>query len=888
MASPLVATKLHAPALRPGVVARPVLLGRLQRGAQPKLTLVSAPAGFGKTTLLAAHLAGNVRPTAWLSLDATDNEPLSFWSHLCIALQTASPSLGAGLLPVLESGESPGEATLATLLNELHAHGQALDIVLDDYHVIDRPEIHESIGALIERLPPNVHLVISTRADPPLPLARLRARGELLEIRATDLRFTADEAQAYLNGTMGLSLAAGDIATLARRTEGWIAALQLAALSMEGRDDAASFIAGFAGDDRYIVDYLVEEVLQRQPEPVQRFLMGTCFLDRLTGPLCDAVTETSGGAAMLESLVRANLFVVPLDSRREWYRYHHLFADVLQTHFAPALSNELPALHRRASRWYAHNGARDEAIQHALAGADFEHAAPLIEPSVPEMRRSRQEKRLGDWIAALPDDLVRRRPVLSLALVGALVSMGQFEGIEERLREAEAQLATTSASSAEPSLVKGSHAAIALYRAALAQARGDVPAVLAHAQRCIDLSANGDYLGKAGAYGFLGIALWTTGDLEGAERGWSECRDGLRRAGHVADVFGTSIALADINQTLGRLRAAARVYDESLELSAAQGSYVPRGTADIHAGLCELHRVSGNFELASQHLVRSQELGEIAGLPQFPHRWRIAMAHLREAEGDAEAALDLFDEAERAYVPDFFPNVRPIAAMRARVLIRQGRLAEARRWQRDAGVDAADDLSFMREFEHITVARLLLAEEPTAARDLLDRLLAAAESGERMGSVIEIAVLKALALSAGGDGAAALGPLGHALRLAEPEGFVSAFVDEGEPMAALLKLAVKRDLAAAYARSLLAAFDAGDETRAPSAPSGSIEPLSERELDVLRLLRSDLDGPDIARELQVSLNTMRTHTKNIYEKLGVNSRRAAVRRAEELDLLQRR
>lgn len=894
MVSPLVATKLHAPAIRQDAVERPGLIDRIRRGARSKLTLVSAPAGFGKTTLVAAYLAagGDGRTAAWVSLDPSDNDPVSFWSHVIAALQTAVPALGAGLVAALQSGQVPSRPLLVTLLNELHALPRDIDLVLDDYHAIERADLHEDVVFLVEHLPANTHLIISTRADPPLPLARFRVRGELVEIRAADLRFSTDEAQTYLNGAMGLDLAQGDVATLSRRTEGWIAALQLAALSMDGRDDVAGFIAGFAGNDRYIVDYLVDEVLRRQPEPVRRFLMQTCFLERLNGSLCDAVTGGAGGSAMLETLERANLFLVPLDSRREWYRYHHLFADVLQTHFASALQDELPELHRRAAEWYARHGAPAEAIHHALAGGAAERAADLIEGIVAQMRQSRQEARLGAWIGMLPDDLVRQRPVLGLAYVGAAISMGQFEGIEERLREAERHLAAGSARAAHPKLLEGLPAAIELYRAALAQVAGDMPEVIAHARRCIGLAPADDHLVRAGAHGFLGIALWTTGDLDAAQRAWSECRDGLRRAGHVADVFGSSIALADINQTLGRLRAAARVYDEALELSAAQPGYVPRGTADVHAGLSELYRLSGDLGLASEHLVRSQDLGELAGLPQFAYRWRAAMALLREASGDAEAALDLLDEAERVYVPDFFPRVRPIAAMKARVLIRQGRLAEARHWQQAAGVGAADDLTFLREYEHITLARLLLAEQGGSeadALDLLDRLLEVADSGGRMGSVIEIGVLRALALESRGDSGAALGALGRALELAEPEGFVRVFVEEGKPMAALLKAAVKRDMVPAYARKLLAAFGSDDEGQGPAARPGElIEPLSERELDVLRLLCSDLDGPDIARQLGVSLNTMRTHTKNIYDKLDVNNRRAAVRRAEELELLHRR
>lgn len=889
MPGPLLATKIHAPALRPGLVERATLLARLQRGAQSRLTLISAPAGFGKTSLLAAHVAalGSSHSVAWLSLDAGDNEPLSFWSHILAALQSAARELGTEMLAALTSGEPPSEALLATLINDLHAHASTVTIVLDDYHLIEATAVHDGVGFLLEHLPPNAHLVVSTRADPPLALARLRARRDLVEIRAADLRFTADESQAYLNGSMNLGLGSRDVATLTQRTEGWIAALQLAALSLEGRQDTASFIESFAGNDRYIVDYLLEEVLHRQPEPVRRFLMQTCILERLNGSLCDAVTGGGGGAAMLETLDRANLFVVPLDSTREWFRYHHLFADVLQAHFAAELRDQLAALHRRASDWYAQHGSQAEAIQHALAGGHAERAADLIETVVAEMRRIRQEARLRVWIEALPRDLVRRRPVLALGLVGALASLGKFEGTEDLLRESELLLAETPAQgaqplAADPAFLKGLPAAIELYRAAIAQVRGDTPQVVVHAQRCIALSPKDDGLVSAGAHGFLGIAFWSAGDLEAGQKEWSHCRDGLRGAGHLADVFGASIALADINQTLGRLRAAARTYEDALELSAAQRGYIPRGTADLHAGLSELHWASGDLDLANQHLMRSQELGEGAGLPQFPHRWRIAMAKLRQTTGDAEAALDLLDEAERLYVPDFFPNVRPIAAMKARVLIRQDRLAEAARWHHEANVEATDQLTYLREFEHVTLARLLLAQGALdEALVLLHRLLAAAQAGGRLGSVIEISILQVLAQHARRDDAATAS-LDRALTLAAPEGYVRVFVDEGEPMDALLNLAAKKG--STFARSLLVAFDPAAEVH--HSPEELLEPLSERELDVLRLLRSDLDGPDIARELGVSLNTMRTHTKNIYEKLGVSSRRTAVRRAEKLGLLR--
>jgi ATP/maltotriose-dependent transcriptional regulator MalT len=653
--APLLETKLYAPRVRRGLVARPRLVERLTRGVESRLTLVSAPAGFGKTTLLAAWLsaAPSAGPSvAWLSLDGADNQPVSFWTYLISALQGVAPGVGATALALLQERQSPLETVLGTLLNDLGALPNDVTLVLDDYHVIEAQEVQAGMAYLIEHLPAHLHVVLLTRADPGLPLALLRSHGELAEIRAADLRFTTDEAAAYLNEAMGLAMTERDIAALEERTEGWIAALQLAALSMQGRDDVAGFIAGFAGDDRYIVDYLVEEVLQRQSAQVRSFLLETSILDRLHGPLCDAVTAQDGGRAMLEALDRGNLFLVALDDRRRWYRYHHLFADVLRAHLIDEQPEAVPALHRRASEWYEANGQRSEAIRHALAGEDLERAADLVELAIPALRQARQEATMRLWLAAL-------------------------------------------------------------------------------------------------------------------------------------------------------------------------------------------------------------------------------------------------DEADKFYASDYFPNVRPIAALRARVWIVQGRLDEASDWAHEAGLAPDDDLGYVREFEQITLARLLLARskrnggEPSrlAGARLLERLLVAAEGGDRRGAVIEILVMQALAQQLRGDLRAALLPLGHALALAEPEGYLRVFIDEGAPMAILLEAAARQGLAPAYLRRLLAAV-AHPGTPTP-VEDALIEPLSERELEVLRLLASDLDGPGIAAELVVSLNTVRSHTKNIYAKLGVNNRRAAVSRATELNLLSR-
>jgi LuxR family transcriptional regulator, maltose regulon positive regulatory protein len=908
-AGPLLETKFYSPRPPRSVVARPRLTERLNRVVESKLALVSAPAGFGKTTLLAEWLAAardGKRSVAWLSLDQGDNEPAPFWTYLIAALQTLVPGVGESALSLLQGPQPPPvEAVLTTLLNELSAVPDDVVLVLDDYHVVDAPDVQDGMAFLLEHLPPQMHLVIATRADPAVPLARLRAKGELVEIRAADLRFTRDEAAAYLNEAMGLALTAPDVAALEGRTEGWIAALQLAALSMRDRDDIAGFIAGFAGDDRYIVDYLVEEVLQRRPEAVRSFLLQTSILDRLSGPLCDAVTGHAGGKAMLEALDRGNLFLVPLDDRRQWYRYHHLFADVLRARLLDEHPDRVHQLHERASDWYAQNGEPSEAIRHAMAGEDFERAAGLIELAIPAMRRSRHVLALRRFIETLPDELIRARPVLTVGYVGALMASGELEDVERRLQDAEHWLTATQGLPDEPGAwppgmvvvdrdeFRFLAASIALYRAVLAQIRGDVSSAGRHAQKILELAPEDDDLSRGAAAAILGLVAWASGDLEAAHRIYADGMARVERAGNVADAIGAAIALADIRITQGRLREAMQTYEQALQLSTKHAEPVLSGTADMYVGLADIVREQGDLQAATQHLQTGKDLGEHMGFPQNRHRSHVVTARIREARGDLNGALDALHEAERLRVPDFNPDVRPLSAMVARVWVRLGWLAEANSWAREQGLSAEDDLSYLREFEHITLARLVMVQskrdgdEPstTEGQELLRRLLIATEEGQRTGSMIEILVLQALAHQTRGDIAGALAPLKRALTLAEPEGYVRTFLDEGPPIAALLGAAARHGITPNYVRHLLASYGGADGST--PLKHALVEPLSERELDVLRLLATNLDGPDIARELVIALSTIRTHTKSIYAKLGVNSRRAAVRRAEELDLLSR-
>jgi LuxR family maltose regulon positive regulatory protein len=916
MADPLVETKLLLPRPRREVVLRPRLADLLRHGAHASVTLVSAPAGFGKTTLLTSWTTtgragpADRHPLAWVSLDERDRRAASFWTYVLLAIDRAVPGSGADALTLLRSGQAPIETVLAGVVNELSVHAGEVTLVLDDYHLADGADVATGMTFLLDHLPPQLRLVIGTRADPAMPLSRLRARGELVEIRAADLRFTGEEVASYLNELNGFDLPPDDIAALETRTEGWVAALQLAALSLRNRDDRSDFIAGFAGDDRFVVDYLADEVLSRQPDDVRRFLLDTSILDRLTGPLCDAVSPSPGaavgtrGGATLEALERDGLFLVPLDGRRSWYRYHHLFADVLGTHLLEERPDDVPELHRRAAGWYAEAGQTEPAVRHALAGGDTDHAADLIERAFRALGRERREDLLRRWAHELPEEVVRDRPVLAIALVGGLMASNEFDGVDVRLDHVEQLLAAPGADlvvAARDELLRVP-AAVKMYRAALALIGGDPAGAIERAQQALEVAVDGDDLVVGATAALSGLASWSTGDLTSAHASYATSLRALTRAGHLADVLGCSIAMADMELRLGRLRDAERTFARALELAEANapaGSSVMRGTADMLVGLSRVAWYRNDLAAAAEYLRRADELGEAASLAQNPYRWRVAMARLRAAEGDLSTALDLLDEAERVYVADYSPNVQPVHASRARVLAARGDLAGARDWAREHEVGTDDDLSYLREYEHVTLARVLLAEHaasgsPPPLQDalvLLDRLLAAATDGGRTGTVIELEVLRALAHHAGGARHQALEALGHAVELAEADGWVRIFVDAAPVAADLLAELETTRPRSLYTQDLLDAVTAaGGPARAASAVAPGprlVDALSDRELDVLRLLGSDLDGPAIARRLVVSLNTVRTHTKHIYTKLGVNNRRAAVSRAHQLGLLSR-
>ncbi len=921
MPTPILATKLYIPPPRPNFVLRPRLIERLNEGVHRKLTLISAPAGFGKTTLVSTWVAESERSAAWLSLDEGDNDLNQFLAYLIASLQTLvfSEVEGIGMKfgeRVLEALESPppvpNEPILTALVNEIAALPDNFILVLDDYHVIDAQPVDDAVTFLLEYLPPQMHLVIATREDPRLSLARLRVRDHLTEIGVTDLRFTHAETSGFLNQLMGLNLSVEDVSALETRTEGWIAGLQLAAISMKGQNETSNFIQSFTGSHRFVLDYLVEEILHQQSESVQDFLLRTSILDRLSGPLCDAVLGHTAvsGQSILENLERANLLVVPLDNERQWYRYHHLFADALQARLEKEYSDQVLELHRRASLWHEKNNFPYDAIRHVLASEDFERAADLIELVWSEIRRScfRSPTWLG-WVNALPEEHVLNRPVINVGYAWEHLNFGDLEAAEAQIRVAERWLEPEAGldeslqkqtakmivvNEDEFPTLRGSLASIRAYHA---QALGDIPGTIKHAHRALALITDTDHITRGLASLALGFASWTTGDLKSAHQFFADGIASLQQAGNVLFANGGTLFLAEICAAQGLLQEAVKTYQQALHQVTGQEEAVLQGSVDLYLGLSALYREQGDLASARQNLAKSEELGQAAALPDWKHRFCLVKARLKQSEGDLEGALGLLDEAEQV---DYFvpvPYVRPVGAMKARIWIAQGKLSEAQNWATDRGLSIDDELSYLLEFENITLARLLIAlykyggmvDALNKASGLLARLLKAAQEGERKGSVIEILILQALALHAQRDIPAALKPLAKGLALAEQEGYVHLFVDEGAPMAQLLSETVAQEFYPAYAETLLADFEGKDEKRdlTKSGPIAEIllEPLSQREKEVLQLIAQGLSNREISERLFLALNTVKGHNRKIFAKLQVQRRTEAVARARELDLL---
>jgi len=909
MSTPILATKLYIPPPRSKAVLRPRLIERLNEGLSSgrKLTLISASAGFGKTTLVSEWIASCERPAAWLSLDERDNDPARFLTYLIAALQTIVANIGEGMLGVLQAPQPPSiESILTALLNEITTipdnpstgSGQGFVLVLDDYHVIDAKSVDNALTFLLEHLPPQMHLVIATREDPHLPLARLRVRGQLTELRAADLRFTPAEAAEFLNQMMGLNLSAEDIAALETRTEGWIAGLQLAALSMQGHQDAASFIKSFTGSHHFVLDYLIEEVLEQQSESVQAFLLRTSILDRMCGPLCDAVlpAPSTSGQETLEYLERTNLFIVPLDNERRWYRYHHLFGDLLRQRLGKP--KEFAEFHLRASQWHEENGDLGAAFHHAIAAGDFVRAAGLAEAAWQGMNESFQMVAWLGWVKNLPEEVTRVRPVLCTMLGRAFADAGEPEASELRLQDAERCLDGSNEAQLKPL-----PAMIALVRASNAQMRGDLATTVKYAELALQIIPEDDFVRRAQAIITLEVTHWASGNLESAVRAIGDWMESMTQLGNHVFVVASAFAVADLLVGLGRLSEAERTYKDALQLAAQHGPKAEHITAHHHLGLSMIYHQRGDDTLAAHHLKRAAELGLQTTLVDWLYRWHVAQAQLKEAAGDLETALALLNEAKQVYIQTAVPDLRPIASQKARIHLKQGRPDKARAWAAERGLSLVDEVSYLHEFEYLTMARLEIANPLVNA--LLARLLQAAEAQKRRGSALDILLVQALAHEAQGNRPQALAALKRALSLAEPEDYIRIFVDEGEPMQLLIldfrlwigKQSHSQDhTLLGYVDKLLAAFvpPANKQSTTPALAAGAsvknpksemVEPLSERELEVLRLVAQGLSNREISERLFLAVNTVKGHNQKIFDKLQVQSRTEAVARARELGLL---
>ena len=907
----LLATKLHVPRPQPGFVPRPRLAGRLEEGLARGLVLVCAPAGSGKTVLLADWARRAGRPVAWLSLDAADNDPARFWRHAVAAVGQACPGIGELPGPLLGPlVPSPSDGLVTALINELAAAQAAEDevvLVLDDYHLVDSQPVHGSLLFLAEHLPPGLRLVLASRSDPPLPLARLRARGQLAELRAAELRFTAEEAAALLREAIGADLPGAAVAALAARTEGWAAGLQLAALSLRGQADAAGFVAAFSGSHRYVLDYLTGEVLERQDEQVREFLLETAVLERLSGPLCDAVTGRPGGQAMLEQVERAGLFLVPLDEVRGWWRYHHLFADLLRARLQQERPGRLLALHRAAAAWHEERGLADDALRHAVAAGDPAWAARLIERYFDATFLQGQRVTIQRWLAALPAGLVRSRPRLGLAQMWMALVGGHLEAAGLAHEAAERASADTAEEPFEPSagraasLLANFPAAIATGQAWLANVRGDAEGTAAFAAQARGKLGDGDKMLNSIYQLELALADRLRGRLGDAERGLASTVAGLQAAGeNWLAVLGCNI-LGHVQIAQGRLDAALGTYQMALEITAGPGRPAPPAAGIAFVGMAEVEYQRGELDAALEHVTEGIARLRPVNYTEPMATGMAALAWIRQAQGDDAGAREAMGEAGRlAASPAVAGLINPVPAQRARLQLTQGDTTAAARWTQQRGLGAGDEPGYPQEREYLVLARVLLAQDrPRQALALLERLLTQAATQGRIGSVIEIRALQALALDADGEQASAVGALAEALTLACPQGYVRVFADEGTPMGALLgRLVTAHRAGQAPARGvplsclaqLVQAFDGKPAAPGPgrgAAPAvpGLVEPLTGRELEVLGMLAAGTPNQVIAGELFVTLSTVKKHVSHILSKLGAANRTEAVARARELGLI---
>ncbi|MBV9929082.1 MAG: winged helix-turn-helix transcriptional regulator [Acidobacteria bacterium] len=894
------ATKLYLPPPRQSLVERPRLLERLDEGLRGRLTLISAPAGFGKSSLVAAWRQRSDLPLAWVSLDEGDNEPARFLDYLVGALQTVEPGLVRETSGLLQSAPAPPlRAVLTSLLYEVNEGGDDIALAFDDYHVITEQAVHEAMSFLVERLPPHAHVLIVSRSDPPFPLARLRARGELKEIRASDLRFDGAEAAAFLNDVMGLGLAPEDVTALEERTEGWITGLQLSALSLRGREDKAGLVRDFAGNNRFILDYLLEEVLSRQTPDVQEFLLRTSVLSRLSAQLCDALAPGGGAHETLADLERANLFLIPLDNRGEWFRYHHLFADLLRLrlrHRRPGLARELQT---EASRWCERAGLTEEAINYALAAEDWERALDLIEPVAFQVLSHGRFERLNLWLEAIPKAALKQRPLIFAWYIPTLLYKEEFDRVEEYARLIE---------TAEPEVLRRLHSLVWSSRSLVASARGDLERAVECSEKTFEFMLPGDIKQRAVAMQTRVRYLSLRGDMTAIERALLEAIPVYRQAGHVIFEVWAVSGLGLVRSMQGRLREGVENLRQLIQ--SAKELFEARLDTQTytHSFLCDIYREWNDIENAKRHLDEALTIIHQTGRESyvaFVAENLKGLTLMLEMCGDAEQSRRLIESAAgRMRRCGNEKTLRQLQALQALLHLRRGDHAFVGRWAESCGIGPEDEPDYPNELTHMTFARWLVAKgEAGRSLPLLARLQRSAESGGRLRSVVEILILRALAQQACGLEAEALDTLERVLAAAAPESYVRSFVDEGEAMRKLLlqalKLSGKRWEAESpellrYVLKLNGAFGppapAAKAQAAPAAAEGlpwwyANDPLSERELEVLRHVARGLSNQEIADKLFISAGTVKRHMSNIYQKLDVHNRTQASERARAFKLL---
>jgi LuxR family maltose regulon positive regulatory protein len=878
------------------------LIQQLNDGVTRKLTLISAPAGYGKTTLASTWVQQSKRPAAWLSLDTNDNDFTHFMTYFITALQGIDEGIGADILAALGTAQTiPEEPLFTTLINEIADAAGEFIFVLDDYHVIRAQQLHDTLTFLLDHMPGNMHLVIISRADPSIPLPRMRIRGELTELRDADLRFSFEEAASFFNEVMNLSLSGEDVAALENRTEGWIAGLQVAALSMRGHDDIQGFIQSFTGSHRYILDYLLEEVIIQEPERIQTFLLFTSILDRMTGPLCDAVTglddSQEDGQQILELLERTNLFVVPFDDERRWFRYHHLFTDLLRVRLKQVRPDIIPELHRRASDWYTQNGFTEEALGHALATEDYAQATHLVVESFWPMMRRGEVNTIIRWLGSFPEEQVRNDPRLSLYYAQALGILLRLEDMKPYLRDAERAL--QSAPDA------GMSGWVDSMRASLTRIQGNLTEAVELSRRALERVPE-EHLDVRGISTLdLGLTYVMCDDLEAASQTITEAITLNQECGNFLLTLYALGSLAEVQAAQGRLHQASETYKGALHFASERGKRVESAASSagmVHAGLAAIHFEWNDLDTAAGYALNAIELGERMSLTGSLLWGKVALGRVKHAQGDTSGALktlqDAFQIIQHSKTPQWIAGVTACQVRLYLALDRESRdnlfqedIARwvqttplAKDWRKQGSTLFLPGLS--RDFEHLTLARVYMAKDSLEqAEGLLGWLLQAAETAGRTQSVIEVLALQALALQARDRTEKALRILSRALKLAGPEGYLRLFIDEGSPMIDLLRQAASRGMEMNYVSKLLDSFESREAVSEAKKFQPLVEPLSERELEVLRLLAAGLSNQQIAEELYLSINTVKVHAKNIYGKLNVHGRMQAVQHARELKIL---